>query len=188
MKKIKSLLLSVLSLMSLVGVAQPCTVLADETKSTDINISTEPATISVEVPTEVSVIFNADGTNTTPDNWKITNKSEVEIVLSSVELNSKNDWTICAGFSEPGELVNKKATYPDIMTNKSGPTGFALYDDFGPCNYTKATYVQSYGSNMGSMAKDESLTLSIDFVRGNFTSNIPSETAYTATLNFGYAD
>lgn len=49
--------------------------------------------VNVTVPSDVSVIFNEDGTNTI-SNYNITNNSLVPITVDNINLSSKNGWSI----------------------------------------------------------------------------------------------
>lgn len=49
--------------------------------------------VNVTVPSNVSVVFNEDGTNTV-SNYNITNNSLVPITVDNINLSSKNGWSI----------------------------------------------------------------------------------------------
>lgn len=49
--------------------------------------------VNVTVPSNVSVVFNGDGTNTI-SNYNITNNSLVPITVDNINLSSKNGWSI----------------------------------------------------------------------------------------------
>ena len=49
--------------------------------TTDVTIAGEATTIDMSVPTSCPIVFEADGTNTTPDNFTITNNSQIAGVI-----------------------------------------------------------------------------------------------------------
>lgn len=58
------------------------------------NANASPSSqVNVTVPSDMSVIFNEDGTNTI-SNYNITNNSLVPITVDNINLSSKNGWSI----------------------------------------------------------------------------------------------
>lgn len=117
MKKINVLLAALLSVTVLFGAAVPA-----NAASADVNIEIQATTmdgVSVNVPTQLPILFNADGTNTLPDNWNIKNVSTIAgIHLEKIDLNG-NGW----------KLLPESATISDLAVNTqsirfyAGPEG-----------------------------------------------------------------
>lgn len=162
MKKIKKLLLSLMCLGMVICTA-PFSVFADETKSTDINITTNAATISVTVPATVAMVFNADGTTTTPTNWTIENASAVDVKLTTISLEGKNDWSL-------GEVTNTTNSKVISMTLDSVSPESNVYT----LNKTIAKTNGSY-------------TIPVAVSRSAF-SKAMEQVGFTATLAFTYND
>ena len=75
-------LLSSLIILGAIFSSAPTSVLAD---SSVLNIETKATTVDVTVLGSTAIVFNADGTNTTPSNFVISNQSKIAgINLSSV--------------------------------------------------------------------------------------------------------
>lgn len=117
MKKIKTLFLSLLAL-STVAISVPMAVFADTTGNTDINIQAESAVIDVTVPAStqdgkgaLTFVFNADGTNTLPDNWTITNNSAVDVKLTTLEVTGNDGWELVASGDAKLSTTDAKAIH-----------------------------------------------------------------------------
>lgn len=139
---------------------------------TNIDLNVEAATIDVTVPSSIDFIFNSDGSNTVPTNWKIENNGQVEVMVSSLNLASVNDWKLSS--KAPTETNDKT-----IVLTIDNTLGTIAQDGLS------ATYF-----NDGSLkiAKDDSHTFELGVQRANFSKNIASSKAFTATLNFKYEE
>ena len=91
-KKMNVVLAMVLSMTLLFG----ATISVNAASSTvTFTVEQSDITTAVTVPGQLPIIFNADGTNTYPTNWKVYNNSELGAVrLKLVELNQRNDWEL----------------------------------------------------------------------------------------------
>ena len=117
MKKINVLLAALLSVTVLFGAAVPA-----NAASADVNIEIKATTmdgVSVTVPTQLPILFNADGTNTIPDNWNIKNVSSIAgIHLEKIDM-TVNGW----------KLLPQSATISELPVNThslrfyAGPEG-----------------------------------------------------------------
>lgn len=85
-KKILSL---VLAAILTVGAVMPA--YAAE-KEVDVTIEVKATDVDVTVPTTLPVVFNADGTNTYPETFTITNNSEIaRLELSTASVDAENN-------------------------------------------------------------------------------------------------
>lgn len=173
MKKIKSLLLSLLCFGMVASM--PMSVLAEDASgNTDINIETKAATISVTVPSStgdkgaLTFIFNADGTNTLPDNWTITNNSSVDVKLSTVTITGNNGWGLVAAGDASLKETNGKNIHLTLDT-KEQTDGVYTLD-------------QTITKNGGT----HTIALSVD--RSAFSKALTANKAYSAVQAFVYAD
>ena len=91
-KKMNVVLAMVLSMTLLFG----ATISADAAEASVLfTVEQTNVNTALTVPGQLPIIFNADGTNTYPTNWKIYNNSELGAVqLSLAELTERSDWKL----------------------------------------------------------------------------------------------
>lgn len=96
MKKLMALVLvlTLITAMAVPACADNTIETSGGTSTVPVTLSTTAATFSVTVPTAFPVNVGADGTVTVADNLKITNNSNGQIKVSSVEISGKNGWSL----------------------------------------------------------------------------------------------
>ncbi len=182
MKKVKVLLAAVLSITVILGTAAP-TYAAEPVSEVKIAIEATDMNVSVTVPSTLPIIFNADGSNTIPDNWTIENVSALAgIHLTNVHLNGNgsgwkvvNDSSIVKTQAVNGKAVKFFVGVPGTMKlvePKSGSeneAGTASFDADDIC-----------------IASGAEKTLNFTVERGAFTETTASAKAFSMTLDFAF--
>lgn len=182
MKKVKVLLAAVLSITVVLGTVAP-TYAAEPVSEVKIAIEATDMNVSVTVPSTLPIVFNADGSNTIPDNWTIENVSALAgIHLTNVHLNGNgsgwkvvNDSSIVKTQSVNGKAVKFFVGVPGAMKlvepqsgseNEAGTAGFEANDI--------------------CIASGETKTLNFMVERGAFTETTASAKAFSMTLDFAF--
>ena len=181
MKKITKIFIALLSITVLAGAAVPV-----EAASADVNIEIEATTmedVSVTVPTQLPMVFRADGTNTLPTNWKIENCSTIAgIHLSQVEMNAgSTGWKLLAAEKDTKKLsADTKAL--QFSLGKEG--AFKLV---APTNGTEsATGQVTFEPTEISIPSGEEQILNFDVKRGAFRTDEASAKAFDMILTFEF--
>lgn len=76
--------------------------------SVPVELTTEALTFSVTVPTSLPVEVSANGEVTVATDAKIINNSAGAVKVSSVKVDSQNDWTLVDYEDLSGEKINTK--------------------------------------------------------------------------------
>ena len=181
MKKVKVLLAALLSLTVVVGTAVPT-----YAASSDVNIEVEATdmdNVSVTVPSIIPIVFNSDGSNTLPTDWKIENKSVIAgIHLSQIDMDAgETDWKLLADSEDVTKIpVDTKSI--KFSVGKAGALQLVV-----PADGTEsASGSVSFGSTDISIPSGESQILTFDVERGAFTKTEASAKAFDMVLTFKF--
>lgn len=182
MKKVKVLLAAVLSITVILGTAAP-TYAAGPVSEVKIAIEPTDMNVSVTVPSTLPIVFNADGSNTIPDNWSIENVSALAgIHITNVNLNSNgsgwtvvNDSSIVKTQSVNGKAVKFFVAVPGTMQLVEPKSG--TENEVGNA---------SFEPNDICIAAGTEKTLNFSVERGAFTETTASAKAFFMTLNFAF--
>lgn len=172
-------LAAILSLVVIMGAAIPVNAAgADvriEIKATDLNMS-------VTVPSTVPIVFNEDGTNTYPTNFKIENNSSIAgIHLDHAELISTGDWRVLAETQDTTLLPANsldikfylgKAGACKLLAPESGNVGVSGYATFDADDFV--------------IAASTSETVSFEVERAAFTEAREAASAFNLGLEFAF--
>lgn len=177
MKKINVLLAALLSVTVLFGATIPAqaadAVVTFEVQKTDVNLA-------MTVPSELPIVFNYDGTNTYPTNWKITNNSTIAGVhLESISLSASS-----SGWSLLGEEDDAKALAHDTQAVKfyvGKPGELKLVEP-----QTTQTGSVTFAEDEINLATGESQLLEFMVERGAFETALASHRAFSMKLTFEY--
>ncbi|MDO4649560.1 MAG: hypothetical protein Q4B26_12995 [Eubacteriales bacterium] len=176
-KKARALLVMVLSVTMLVG----ATISADAA-SANVMVTIEETDVNaaVTIPSTIPIIFNADGTNTYPTNWTITNNSE----YASIKLSSVTGSTMTTGWKLLSELDEMKDVGKDSKKMKfyMGIPGKMemLYGN------TVTNLTLLYDNEGIPIEAGESETINFEIERGAFTKAVEEAVAVELTLNFEF--
>lgn len=144
-----------------------------EVQKTDVNLD-------MTVPSELPIVFNYDGTNTYPTNWRITNNSTLAGVhLESVYLSASN-----SGWHLLGENEDVKALPHDTESIKfyvGKPGEVKLVEP-----QTTQTGTATFAEDEIRLASGESQVLEFMIERGAFETALPSHRAFSMQLKFAY--
>lgn len=127
-----------------------------------------PSTVSITVPSTISVSFNSDGSTTIPTDWKISNNSSVPMILTTVTLQEKNDWKLV---KEADNEINSKNIHLTLNDKE--------FDD-----KTNDTDNPTFTFNKEIATGGDSYTLNMKIDHGLYTQNITNQNALKATLRF----
>lgn len=181
MKKIKKLIAAVLSVTVILGATVPT-----YAASSDVNIEVKPTTmdnVSVTVPTTIPVVFNADGSNTLPTNWTISNLSSIAgIHLSQIDMSAGNSgWKLLAD-SQDTKTLSKDTKSMKFSVGK--PSAMKLVT---PTSGTEnATGSVRFDDSEISIPSGETQVLSFGVERGAFTEAQASAKAFEMVLTFNF--
>lgn len=179
MKKINVLLAALLSVTVLFGAAVPA-----NAASADVNIEIKATTmdgVSVTVPTQLPILFNADGTNTIPDNWNIKNVSSIAgIHLEKIDMTG-NGWKLLPQSAVISELpVNSHSLRfyagPEGNVKLVSPTGGAE-NASGSVTFEKTEFSLESGADAD---------LLFDVERGAFDADKSAPEAFEMVLTFKF--
>ena len=175
-KKMNVVLAMVLSMTLLFG----ATISANAASATvTFKVEQSDVTTAVTVPGQLPIIFNADGTNTYPTNWKVYNNSELGAVrLSTVDLVTRSDW----------ELVNEST---DIKSNSRDSKEIKFY--MGTPNKLRIFKPSSDSSRLSFEEEYEvvipaggSQQFDFQVERGAFKTALAEHIAFDLVLTFEY--
>ena len=181
MKKMNILFATILSVAILFGMAVPA-----HAASSNVNIEIQATTmdnVSVTVPTNLPIVFNADGTNTLPTNWTIENKSSIAgIHLSKIQMNAgSNGWKLLDATEDTKQLpVNSKSI--QFFAGKQGALKLVSPSE----GRAAVSGSVSFGASEISIASGETQVLSFNVKRGAFTEASASAKAFEMILTFEF--
>lgn len=180
MKKVKVLIAALLSATVVVGTAVPAyaatSTVEIEVKATDMNVS-------VTVPSTIPIVFNADGTNTLPTEWEISNESAIAgIHLSEITMDAQTtDWKLLAESENTKELAaNTKSI--KFSVGKEG----ALKLVKPTSGVEDATGSVQFENTEIRIPSGETTELDFGVERGAFTETEASAKAFSMVLNFEF--
>ena len=176
-KKMSVMLAMVLSVTLLFGATIPAqaadAVVMFEVQKTDVNLD-------MTVPSELPIVFNYDGTNTYPTNWRITNNSSIAGVhLVSVELSSGGSgWTLL-GEEEDTKTLEHDAKAVKFHVGKPGELKLVEPQ-------TSTVGSVAFTEDEVNLATGESQLLEFMVERGAFDTALTSHKAFSMKLTFAY--
>ena len=181
MKKMKHLFTTILTLALVFGMTVPA-----HAASSNVNIEIQSTTmdnVSVTVPTNLPIVFNADGTNTLPTNWTIENRSTIAgIHLSEIQMNAgTNGWKLLDASEDTKQLaVNSKSI--QFFVGKQGALKLVAPSE----GRSAASGSVTFGVNEIAIASGETQVLSFNVKRGAFTNAEASAKAFDMILTFEF--
>lgn len=182
MKKVKVLLAALLSVTVVLGTAVP-TYAAEPKAEVKIEIEATDMNVSVTVPSVLPIVFNADGTNTFPDNWEIQNVSAIAgIHLTEVALDAESSgWLLLDGEQDVSELkAGTKAV--KFYTGNEGALKLVQPTEGTQCKTGSVTFEESELS----ISSGEKEKLSFQVERGAFKQTQASSKAFNMLLTFDF--
>lgn len=171
-------------MLGALGLIIPAMAVTASAFSSELKIQTEATTIDVTVPGQAAMIFNEDGSNIVPLNFKVVNNSQIAgIYMSEIDLDAGlSGWKIVNPTVDlktmavdskairlaMGEQGNEKAAVPTAGTEDS-------------------TAKITYGVKGFVVPSASEKIINFDVERGAFSKNIPAGDAFTMNLNFEFA-
>lgn len=177
-KKYRALLVAVLSFTMLAGAT-----MTTNAAGTNVMFTVEATdiTTAVTVPGTIPITFNADGTNTYPTNWAITNNSEnASIKLTTITASLvRSAWRLLYNTDSMKDVTcdtNKIKFYMGVTGNMQ----FMAPDSTGVGHI-------NYGNSGIKIEAGESKVFSFEVKRGAFSESREEALGMELTLNFEYA-
>ena len=175
MKKMKMILATMLSVVVVLGGVIPVNAASSEVTFEVMETDTN---VGVTVPSQMPIVFNEDGTNTYPKNWKITNDSNVAgVYLSKMTFAPNNGWTLL------GE--EEQARYNPANT-KSVRFFIGTEDVMNEVVPTQGVGVVNYSDYEIAMPAGTSQVIKMNVERGAFTERINTQKSFDIELNFEF--
>lgn len=200
MKKTKLLLGSTLCLGLMAGLAVPTNAATDvtiEIEETDLNNNIgyvedkdgdglpdeDMSEFSVTVPAVLPIIFNSDGTNTLPTNWKVTNNSSIaNISLVKVELDAKDSgWELLPESQEISSLAADTNAMKFYMGKSSNNLALITPNED---NASLGSYTWDNGVFTIPVETEKNVSFNVE--RGAFTSSQSASSAFEMLLTFEF--
>ena len=200
MKKTQLLLGSTLCLGLMAGLAVPTNAATDvtiEIQETDLNNNigyvedkdgdgipdADMSEFSVTVPAVLPIIFNADGTNTLPTNWKIENRSSIaNISLVKVELDAKESgWKLLPKAQEISNLAADTKAMKFYMGKSSNNLALVAPNEE---NDSLGSY--EWENGVFTIPVETVKNVSFKVERGAFTSSQSAASAFEMLLTFEF--
>lgn len=182
MKKVRVLLAALLSVTVVLGTAVP-TYAAEPVSNVLIEVNATDMNVSVTVPSTLPIVFNADGTNTFPDNWTIENVSALAgIHLKQIDLHADGTgW----------KLVNDSETVRTQVANGKAIKFFAGVEGnmqlVEPDNGSESENgTATFGVSDICIASGQTKDINFSVERGAFTQTTVSAKAFTMELGFEF--
>lgn len=182
MKKLKTLVATLLSVTVIFGMAAPVYA-AGPTSEVQIAIQPTDMNVSVTVPSTLPIVFNADGTNTIPSNWTIQNVSAIAgIHLVKVNLTADGTgWKL----TKDSERVKTQDVNGKAIRFSVGLQGNRkVVDPNGGSESESGSATFEYPEI--AIASGEEKVLSYEVERGAFTETKASAKAFTMVLEFAF--
>lgn len=178
MNKLKKTILGILTATTVLGINSMPTLAA-----TDVSLDVKGTSINMTIPTSAPIIFNADGTNTVPTNFGITNNTSIAGVhLSNVTLDAKTSGWKLLDSTEDTKLLGANSRNIKFSIGKKGSLKL-IKPTTGKLD-SKGSY--TFASNDIIIPASGSQILDFNVDRGAFTSDTTSANAFSMTLNFEF--
>ena len=166
------------SAIAIIGVVPAFADTNTTSNNTDVNVQVEATTMNVTVPVSLPITFESDGSNTTPENFAVTNNSDIAgIHIAKIEFDGENDWRLLPESADINNLdINSKDIKFSVNDKLITPNG-DVADDKGSilCD-----------ENDFNIEANSSINLKFDIEHGIFTENLPSEKAFTMVTTFAF--
>lgn len=182
MKKVKVLLATLLSATVVLGTTVS-TYATEPAADVNIEINATDMNVSVTVPSVLPIVFNADGTNTIPDNWEIQNISAIAgIHLTEVALDAEaSGWVLLSDDRNVSELTaDTKAV--KFYAGNAGALKLVKPTEGTECTTGSVTFEESELS----ISSGEAKKLSFQVERGAFKQTQASSKAFKMLLTFDF--
>ena len=183
MKKVKVLLATLLSATFVLGATVPAYAAEEPAADVKIQIDATDMNVSVTVPSVLPIVFNADGTNTIPDNWEIQNVSAIAgIHLTEVALDAESSgWVLLDAERDVSELLaGTKAV--KFYAGNAGALKLVKPTEGTECTTGNVTFEESELS----ISSGEAKKLSFQVERGAFKQTQASSKAFKMLLTFDF--
>lgn len=200
MKKTQILLGSTLCLGLMTGLSVPVNATTEvtiEVEETDLNNNigyvedkngdgipdADMSEFSVTVPAVLPIVFNSDGTNLLPTEWKITNHSSISnISVAKLELNANDSgWTLLPASKNISDLPADSQSIKFYMGKSKDELILArpVVDEgtIGSCNWENGTFVIPANSSANAYFNVE---------RGAYTTTHSEIHAFDMLLTFEF--
>lgn len=181
MRKNKLVLSGLLSMLILGSAAIPANAAGF---GSQVTIDAKATTVNVTVPSSAPMVFNADGTNTVPTNFNITNNSEIGGVhLESISLaaDTTGNWKLV---NDTVDLKTQAKNTKNIRLKMGASGAEKLINPTSSSAHANGS--ATFGASDFAIPAKGSKTLSFKVERGAFTTAIPSAKAFDMTLNFDF--
>lgn len=147
-----------------------------EVKATDMNLA-------VTIPSQIPIVFNEDGTNTYPTDWKIKNESTIAgIYLSQVHITGDSDGWMLLGSSVDTKELPANTKKVKFFMGKSG----ALKPITPPGPDESIVGMYEFDKQHIPVAAGEEAQIEFKVDRGAFTEASDMEKAFDVTLTFEF--
>ena len=153
--------------------------------STNVTIQTKATTIDVTVPTDLPIVFNADGTNTVPTDFTIKNNSAIAgLHVAKIELTKANnsDWQIMHTNGDTKTLAANTKQIQFFIGLEGALKQVVPEGDAAPAD--SGSY--SFGASDITLNAGESKILRMDVKRGAFTEASAQSSAFTMAMTFAF--
>lgn len=179
-------LLSVALALSMLCPVVPVQASSNET---DMKIEIKASVIDVNMPTELPVVFESDGSNTIPD-FVIQNNSTVDLNLhrvtfSEIKAVAGDQWSLTA---EPDDFLEMENNVKTILV-KTGAIGQekGLILQENPQQTALKDGIASFESGELKVPKNQSRSLGIKIKRGVFTKEASATDAFKIKVDFNFS-
>lgn len=156
---------------------------------TDMKIEIKASVIDVNMPTELPVVFESDGSNTIPD-FVIQNNSTVDlnvhkIVVDEIKAEDGDQWTLTDNAEDFLEMENDVKTILVSVGQVGSESGLAL--ETNPQQTALKRGVAKFESGAFKVPKNQSRSLGIKIKRGVFTKEAPATDAFKIKVDFNFS-
>lgn len=151
--------------------------------SSELQIDAKATTVNVTVPGTAPMVFNADGTDLTPESFTITNNSKIGgVYLDSISLDADGSgWTL---LEESADLKTQAKDEKKIKL-KIGLEGQEKL--IAPTNGSDdSTGAADFSMGDVDIEAEQSATLNFVVERGAFTQDLANAKAFGMTLKFEF--
>ena len=176
-KKMNVALAMVLSMTLLFG----ATISANAASSTvTFTVEQTDITTAVTVPGQLPVIFNANGTNTLPTNWRVYNNSELGAVrLKLVELTERSDWKVV---NEATDITKNTHDTKEIKFYMGAPNKLRIFTPYSGGG-SKMSFEDEYEIVIPAGGYQQ---FDFEIKRGAFKTALSEHIAFDLVLTFEY--
>lgn len=146
--------------------------------NTDVTVEVKATTVSVTVPSTLPIVFNEDGTNAVPSNWKVENNSAIAgIHLTKIEMTGADGWKL---LPEGYDTLTMSANSKNMIFTANGkvvtPAG-ATADAAGSATFDAGDF---------AVAASSDRVMNFEVTRGAFTTAAAASHAYDMILTFAF--